>query len=167
MPELVIRHTMRCDATQYWRCVFDEEYNRRLYLDRLHFREFALLEQTDAGASIRRRVRLNPPATDLPGPVAKVVGDVSWIEEGTWTRATDRYAFRTITASLPDKTRIAGELWCEPRGEGRVERIARIDVEVKVMIVGSIIEKVIADDIRRSYDEAARFTESFVVEKGW
>jgi hypothetical protein len=167
MPEIVIRHTMRCDAAAYWKCVFDEDYNRRLYVERLGFRECTRLEQTDTGTAMRRKVRLNPPPTDLPGPVAKVVGDLSWVEEGSWDRATDRYTFRITPASLPDKTKISGELWCEARGAGQIERIARIDVEVKVMIVGALVEKRIIEDTRKSYDEAARFTEQYVKEKGW
>ncbi len=167
MPEQTMRHPMACDADAYWRCVFDEEYNTRLYLERLHFRECTLLEQHDEGDHIRRRMRLNPPPANLPGPVAKVIGDLSWVEEGTFDKKAKRYAFVITPASKPDKTRISGEIWCEPRGPNAVDRCARLEVEVKIMLVGGIIEGRVFDDTRRSYEEAARFTGQYVKEKGW
>ena len=38
MADLEIRHLMDCDTETYWKCVFDDEYNRRLY-ETLKFRE--------------------------------------------------------------------------------------------------------------------------------
>ncbi|MBK7402471.1 MAG: DUF2505 domain-containing protein [Myxococcales bacterium] len=168
MPEQEIRNSMDCSVDAYWKCVFDEEYNRRLYLEALKFREFKLLSQTDgANGSRSRKVYLNPPAADLPGPVAKVVGDLSWTEEGTWDPKTGRYKFKVTPASLPDKTRIDGEIWCEARGDKSCDRIAKAFVEVKVFMVGGIVEKRIIDDMKKSYENAARFTNQWVKEKGW
>jgi hypothetical protein len=167
MPEQEIRHPMDCDVDTYWRCVFDEEYNRRLYLEVLRFRDFKLLSQEEKADKKTRRLYLNPPAADLPGPVAKVVGDLSWHEEGSFDAKTKRYRFKVIPASLPDKTHIEGEIWCEPRGDKKCERIAKTNVEVKVFMVGGLIEKRIIDDMRKSYEAAAKFTGEYVREKGW
>jgi hypothetical protein len=166
MPEQTMRHAMACSADTYWKCVFDEEYNRRLYVDELKFRDLKTLEQEEKGDTIRRKLYLNPPPADLPGPVAKVVGDLSWVEEGTYDKKTGRYRFKVTTASMPDKTHIDGEIWCEPKGNG-VERIAKSKVEVKVFMVGGIVEKRILDDMKKSYEVAASFTDRFVKEKGW
>lgn len=168
MPDQESRNTMDCTPETYWKCVFDEEYNRRLYFDSLKFREFKQLSQTDGANGTRsRKLYLNPPPADLPAPVAKVVGDISWTEEGTYDPKTGRYKFKVTPASLPDKTHISGEIWCEPRGEKSCERIARASVEVKVFMVGGIVEKRILDDMRKSYEAAAKFTNQFVKEKGW
>ena len=167
MSELTIRHDIESDADTYWKCVWDEEYNRRLYMDVLKFRECTRLSQTDSGDTITRRIKLNPPATDLPGPIAKVVGDLSWIEEGTFDKKTGRYRVKVVTASMPDKTHIAGELWCEPRGDKRCERFAKMNIEVKVFMVGGLVEKRIMEDMKKSYDAAAKFTNEYVREKGW
>jgi hypothetical protein len=167
MPEQEIRHSMECDVDAYWKCVFDEEYNRRLYNEVLKFRDFRVISQTEEGPRRSRKIYLNPAVADLPGPIAKVVGDLSWHEEGTFDATTKRYAFQIIPASLPDKSTITGEIWCEPRGPKSVERIARLRAEVKVFMVGGLIEKRIFDDTRKSYEAAARFTSEFVREKGW
>lgn len=170
MPEHVMKHPMECDTDTYWKCVFDEEYNTRLYMDQLHFRECTLLEQKDEGDRIRRRVRLNPAPADLPGPLQKVLGDLSWVEEGTFDKKTKRYAFVITPASKPERTHISGEVWCEPigdLGDKKVNRCARLKVEVKIMLVGGLVENRVFDDTRKSYETAARFTTEFVREKGW
>jgi hypothetical protein len=140
---------------------------RRLYMDLLKFRELKRIMQEDKGDTISRKVYLNPPPADLPGPIAKVIGDLSWTEEGTWDRKTGRYKFKITTGSMPDKTKIQGEIWCEKRGDKKVERIARTSVEVKVFMVGGLVEKRIFDDMKKSYEAAAKFTDQFVAEKGW
>ena len=110
MPEIEIRHTLECDVDTYWKCVFDDEYNRRLYMDVLKFRECKTLSNEDRGATKTRKLHLNPPPADLPAPVAKVVGDLSWDEEGTFDTKTKRYRFKVKPASMPDKTTIENEI---------------------------------------------------------
>lgn len=166
MGDHEIRHTLDCDIDTYWRCVFDEEYNRRLY-EVLKFRDFKYVAQENRGENKYRKMYLNPPPADLPAPVAKVIGDISWHEEGTWDAKTKRYKFKILPASLPDKTHINGEVWCESRGDKKCERVAKTSIEVKVMIVGGMVEKHIAADMKKSYDVAAKFTNDFVKEKGW
>ncbi len=165
--EFTIRHDIPCAIDTYWRCVWDEEYNKRLYLDVLKFRECTRLEQKETDAQITRRIKLNPPAQDLPGPVAKVLGDLSWIEDGVFDKKTGIYKVKIITASMPDKTHIGGENWCESRGDAACVRIAKMSVEVKVFMVGGIVEKRIEADTKKSYEAAAKFTAEFVKEKAW
>jgi hypothetical protein len=167
MPEIEIRHTMDCDIDTYWKCVFDEEYNRRLYIDVLKFRECKTISQNTTGDKWTRKLHLNPPPADLPGPVAKVIGDLSWDEEGSFDPKTKRYRFKVRPASMPDKTTIEGEIWCEARGDKKCERIAKTNIEVKIFMVGGIVEKRIEADMRKSYDAASKFTGEFVKEKGW
>jgi Protein of unknown function (DUF2505) len=167
MAEQLIRHVVACDTDTYFKCVFDEEYNRRLYLDVLKFRELKPLSQEDKPDTITRKLYLNPAKMDLPGPIAKVVGDLSWVEEGTYDKKTKRYRFKVTPGSNAEKTRIEGEIWCEDRGPKKVERVAKAIVEVKIFMVGGLIEKRILDDMKKSYDAAAKFTDEFVKEKGW
>src|SRR5262245_11388621 len=141
MSDHVFRHNLDCDSATYWKCVFDPEYNRRLYLEVLKFREFKVLEQKEDDRTIKRRIYLNPPAQDLPGPIAKVVGDLSWVEEGTYEKATHKYTFKIIPASQAEKSNIHGEVHTEDRGPKKAERIAKNHIEVKIFMIGGLIEK--------------------------
>jgi hypothetical protein len=67
---------------------------------------------------------------------------------------------------MAEKTKNFGELYCEIVGDKRIARVAKITVEVKVFMIGSMIEEKIVTDLRSSYDAAAKFTREFLKEKG-
>jgi hypothetical protein len=165
--DLEFKHELDCEGSTYWeKCVLTEEFNRRLYGEILKFPKFELVEQKEDGDLVRRKVRIEPPLTGLPGPAKKVIGDrMSYLEEGTYDRKSGRYTFKVTPSTMPDKVKTAGEIWCEAIGEKKCRRIAKIHIEVKVFMVGGMIEDKIAADLRKSYDAAASFTNTYVREK--
>lgn len=168
MPEITIRHEYDCDEDTFWeKCVFDDEYNKKLYLEALKFPGYAVLENKDLGDKRTRKVRIDPPLGNLPGPLKKLFGDkLQYVEDGTFDKKTRRYTFTVTPSTLAEKTKTSGQLWCEKAGEKKVVRIAQIKVEVKVMLVGGMVEDRILQDLRHSYEEAARFTNEYLRAKG-
>jgi hypothetical protein len=57
-------------------------------------------------------------------------------------------------------------MWVEPRGDKKVERVVEVDSTVKVFGVGGMIEKLIENATRQSYDQAAAFTNQWIASKG-
>jgi hypothetical protein len=168
MPEITLRHEFDCDEETYWeKITFDPEFNRRLYLEVLRFPGYDLLEQKDDDDKRTRRVRIDPPLGNLPGPVKKAIGDkFSYVEEGTFDKTTRRYRFKITPSTMADKTKNFGELWVEKMGDKKIARVARVTVEVKVFMVGGMVEEKISHDLKHSYEEAAKFTREFLKEKG-
>jgi hypothetical protein len=104
----------------------------------------------------------------MPGPIKKAIGDsFGYLEEGTFDRKEKRYSFRTIPAAFPDKVKIQGTMRCETLGPKRIARISEIQVDVKVFMIGGMIEERIVTDIKHSYAKAAEFTNAWVKEKGY
>ena len=169
MATVTLRHEFDCTEDTFWdEVVFGEEFNRRLYLDVLKFPGFKLLELRDEGTKRHRRVHIDPPLGNVPAPVKKVVGErLSYIETGTFDRATMRYPFVITPSTMADKTKTSGELHTEVLGDKKIARIARIDVEVKVFMIGKLVEDKILGDLKLSYDAAATFTREFLKEKGY
>jgi hypothetical protein len=169
MPDITIRHELDCDEETYFeKCFFDADYNRRLFLEELKFPGLKVIAQKDEGGVVRRTLEVDPPVTGLPGPVKKVVGDsFTYTEDGTYDRATKRYTFTITTKALGEKARTSGEVWCEKLGDKKVARVAKVQVQVKVFMVGSLIEDRIMTDMKASYAKAAEFTNRFVREKGY
>jgi len=167
MPEITLRHAFDVDEDTFWeKCVFDDDFNRRMYLEVLKFPAWRSMENVDGEAKRTRKVYIEPPLGDVPAPVKKVLGDkLSYVEEGTFDKKTKRYAFKVVPSSLPDKTKNVGEMWCEKKGDKAIERVAKITVEVKVFMVGGMIEERILNDIRTSYDRSAEFTRQYIKEK--
>jgi hypothetical protein len=169
MADITLRHEIACDEDTYWtKCVFNEEYNRRLFRDELAFPGFEVLEERDLGDTVHRKLRIDPPVAGLPGPLKKAIGDrLSYIEDGTFDKAAKRYRCTINPSSLGDKSKISADLRTEPLGDKRILRVVTVHIEVKVFAVGGLIEQKIADDLRASYDASARFTDAFVREKGF
>jgi len=163
-----IQHDFDCDETALWQVFFfDDEYNRRLYLDTLRFPVWKVLEQKVTEAALERRVEIHPVVENLPGPLKALVGDrFHYIEEGRLDRKTNRYAFRVLPSTLADKTHISGEMYPERLGETRCRRVIDFKVDVKVMIVGKLAEQKTIQDTQTNYDRAAVFTRTYLKEKG-
>ncbi len=168
MASVTLKHELGCSAETYLeKCVFSEEFNRRLHVDILKFPAFKLLEQSMEGAVWKRRAQIDPPTTGVPGPLKKVIGDkLSYIEEGEYDTKTKLYRFKVISSTMPDKTKISGELHCDNNGDKKCTRIAKLDVEVKVFMIGGLAEDKILGDIKQSYEASSKFVDEYVKEKG-
>jgi hypothetical protein len=167
MIERELRHTVHGDADAYWRCVFDDEFNQRLYVDVMRFREFKMLRVEETDDVIARSLYFYPPSVPMPKPVEKILGDMSWVEEGTYDRRARRLRVRYVTARMADKISIEGDMWCEPAGDRAVERVAAMRVDAKLFVVGPLVQKAIVADLNKNLATIAEFTSDFIREKGW
>ncbi len=163
---LQMDHEYRCGVGTFWeKMFFDEEYNRRLFLDGLHYKFFEQLELTDRPDSILRRVK-GCPKSDIPAAVQKVLADLSYTEELVWDKATKKARFKNFPATMANKIRIEGTLWAEPSGEGRCRRKVDMELEAKIFGIGGLIEKVAAGAFRENFEAAAHWTNRWLAEKG-
>lgn len=167
MATFTCRDEFDCDEHTFWYdCTFSEEFCKRLYFDVLKFPGWKLLEQKDEGGILTRRVHIDPPLVGLPGPVIKAVGDkFSYTEEGRFDSKANRYTFSVKPSTAAEKSRTTGELWTEKLGDNRCVRYAKVDVEVKVFMIGSLIEEKVLGDLKKSYDATARFIGQYLKEK--
>ena len=163
MATATIQHDFDCGEAALWQVFFfDDEYNRRLYLDTLKFPVWKVLDQKVTDAALERRVEIHPVVENLPGPLKALVGDrFHYIEQGRLDRKTNRYTFRALPSTLAEKTQIAGEMYPERLGETRCRRVIDLKVDIKVMIVGRLAEQKSIDDTRANYDKAAVFTRAY------
>ena len=172
MPVLTLRHEIHCDEDTYWdKCVFDPEYNRRLFFDELKFKSFEVVEQKEVGDKILRKVKAEPQTGNLPGPIKKAIGDsFGYTEDATFARKAKVFTFKTTPGGFPDKVKIHGTMRCErlgAEGDKKVTRITEVHVDVKVFMIGGLIEDRIVADLKSSYAKAADFTNAWVKEKGY
>lgn len=168
MPTVEFRHEIDCDEdTYWWKICFDEAFNKAMYVEDMKFPDWALLEQKQDDAKLTRKVRVEPETGNLPGPVRKVLGDrLKYTEDGTFDKKTRRYTFKVVPSTLAEKTKVAGEMWVEKLSDEKIRRLCRISVEVKVMFVGGLVEDKILDDLRKSYERGAVFTNAYIKAHG-
>jgi len=148
----------------YGEMYFDEAFNTKM---RAAVRlECELLQLKREGSRITRSVRVEPQDREIPGPVAKVLGQTHfvYVEELEMDLATGEGTFRTIPSMLADKVITAGRLRFLDEG-GNARRIVEGTVDVRIFGVGSVIEHFICSDVEKSYAEAAAFTRRYVAER--
>lgn len=168
MPEITLRHEINTDEDTYWaKCVFDAAFNTSLYVEALQFPVWKVLDSKEDDARLWRKVQVDPPVGNMPGPVKKVIGDrLSYVEEGTFDKKTKRYSFKVVPSTMADKTKVAGEMWVEKLGDKKITRVARINVEVKVFMIGGMVEERILSDLRSSYEKGTSFTNDYIAKNG-
>lgn len=163
-----ISHPMNADADTYWNKIFfDKEYNDRLFKDHLRFSKFNVLElRKEPDGTVHKRVDCNP-GIELPGAVKRVIGDLSgYLEEGVFDPISKRYRANITPGAAADKIRTLIEIFVEPKGPGRSERVVQVDNEVKIFGVGRVAEKFLEQQLRTTYGAAAEFTNRWIAEKG-
>ncbi len=169
MPSFRLEHEFQCGEDTFWEKVFfDEEYNRRLFHDELHFPAWRELEKKDEGPRVLRLVRAQPPLGDLPGALKAVVGDgVGYEERGVYDRSTHSYDAKVQPNRLADKVTVTVTMKTERLDDHRCKRLVTGTVTARIAFVGGILEQRMISDLSRSYVKSADFTNRFLAEKGW
>ena len=164
MTHIAFRHPLQCTEETYWtHCIFQEEYNRQLYLEQLRFPAYETLERKEDAEFLFQRVRITPLLPPLPGPVKKLIGEhLNYVEEGTFNKAKKQYSFTIIPSVLAQKLSFSGLLYCISEGEKKCVRTIEIDVNVQLFGIGRLIEELLLQELRKSYDISQRFTDAYV-----
>jgi hypothetical protein len=165
--EFEIRHRFQTNVDGFWKDVFfDNAFNQNLYLEVLGFRTYEVVdEQHRSDGTVCRTVYYDP-AAEVPSVARKILGDkTGYTEKGEFDPKTKRWRFEVIPEMARDKIRMRGEFWVEALGANSVERIARHDIEVSILGVGRMVEKLIQQQMRESYDQAAAFTARYLAER--
>ena len=162
-----IRHTVDTDVDSFWEMFFAEDYNEAMFTGALNFSVYRVLSLTrEDDGSVARRTE-NAPPLELPPAVKRVLGDMStYIEEGRFNASSKRWTADVKPSTMADKIRTHVEVWCEPRGDKRCERIAEVETTVKVFGIGKVMEKIIEQQTRQAYDQSAVFTNKWIADKG-
>ena len=168
MKERRIEHVYDCSAEVFWTKIFlDEEYNRKLFLDELHYSDWKVLRSEERGNEVHRVIECTPALpSDLPSPLKRLLGDgLGYEEHGVLDRAKQRYRVDVKPKSLASKMTITGELTTQPLSEKSCRRIYVPKVEARVLGVGGMIEQRLLDDIEKSYNKSAVFTNRWIAER--
>jgi hypothetical protein len=163
-----IKHSIDTDVDSFWgKLFFDPEFNRTLFLDHLGFTHYKVLEErTDADGVIHRRIDCTP-KVELPAAARKIFGDsVGFIEEGRFDPKQRKYFVQVQPRMAGEKIKTTSEIWAEPLGDKRCERVVVTDNTVKVFGLGTLIEGFIEQQTRDMYARAAEFTNRWIKEKG-
>jgi hypothetical protein len=158
-----VEHTFRgITLAEYERLYFDEDFNAALCAKVRLSRQVKKNERTDS--SVSRIVKVGPDR-EIPKPVAKVLGvdRIEYEEHIDYRFGSFRGRWQTIPMVLPNKVKSEGT-FAFTEVPGGVRRLVDGDIDVRILGIGSVIEKFIVSDVERSYEDAARFTQGYIDE---
>ncbi len=158
MANIKITHEINCNEETFWKLFFDKEFNEKLYKEGLGFPEWATEEHTETDAEIRRRTRGRPKLKNVPGPVAKVLGDsFGYVENGSMNKAEKVWRWKLTPSTLADKMKQEGQLRVEKLGDDKVRRHVEMVVEAKVFAIGGLLESTAEKSLREGWEDSAKF----------
>jgi hypothetical protein len=163
-----IKHTIETDAETYLgKLLFDAEFNRSLFLDYLGFTTWRIVEDNIDPDGTRHRKVESTPKVELPAAARKIFGDsVGYTEVGRWDPKDKKYYVQVFPNVAGDKIKTTSEVWVEPTGDKRCERVVSVDNSVKVFGIGGLIEGIVEQQTRDLYAKAAEYTNRWIREKG-
>jgi hypothetical protein len=114
-----------------------------------------VLERTRDGAASRERVRVSP-RRELPMLAQKALGAArfSYVQIVDGNDDTMTTTWKVVSDLIADKVMCSGTSKVLPTDTG-CERIIEGEIKVAIPLVGGTIEKVVFEQIEKSYDRAA------------
>ncbi len=154
-------HEFDTDVKTYWKIFLAADFNKDMFAE-LKMRSYEVLEQTDDGKTFHRKQSAEP-STPIPGFLQSIVKSTGYTEIDDLDWATNVMKIKIETAMFKDKFNMHGDYSVQPIGDGkRVRREFRGEVKVAIMLIGGKIEKYMMEQMRDSYEIAARVTRKWI-----
>lgn len=155
MVKLELVHEIACPKEAFWPSFFDAELSKRLFVEGLGFREWAVTSQTEDATSIHRAVSVEPTVA-LPGPLVKLLGTkFRYVEEGVFDKATETFRWKLVPSTMADKVRVEGVLHATAAGDEKTTRRVELTIEAKVLMVGKLVEETFAKQLDEGWTKGA------------
>lgn len=157
-----------CSPDAFWQLFLDEKYMRALFMEALEFKDFSVLELSDAGRKIRAVPKLK-----LPAVIDKLVGDTfAYEEHGTLDRAKNLWTWRMVQPakldpkSKPKKDMVStrGTIRIEPTGDGQCRRTDEVVIEAHIFGLGGVIESTVEKEVRASWAKEFAFLRKWLTQ---
>jgi hypothetical protein len=157
MKKVTESWSLGCSAERFWQVFFDADTSRSLYLDGLGFKQYRVLSDDPAA----RRLYLSP-KLNLPGPVAKLIGDsFAYEQHGAFDRAIGRFTWKMVQpgdkAGKPGMVSSSGWIQVVDAGPGKCTRTDEVTVQAHVFGLGGMIESSVETELRSSWAKELAF----------
>jgi hypothetical protein len=157
MRMFTITQDIESDVAHHWQLFLDDVYNREQFLEGLRYPSYELVERSETDARIQRTIKVTP-RLELPGPVAKLLGDgFGYTEVGIFDKQT--LVWTAVMTPNMSGGKLRGEVVvrAERTGERRCRRICDAVVEAKVFAIGGLIESSLENTMRTGWAAAAAY----------
>ncbi len=167
MPTFTMTHEIDCDEDTFWKLFVDKEFNEALYKVGLEFPEWKIEEQTETDTEIKRRTKGRPKMKNVPGPVAKILGDsFGYVETGAMNKANRVWKYTLTPSTMAEKIKQEGVVRIQKVGDKKVKRVVDLTIEAKIFGIGGMVESTTEKQLRDGWNDSAVFMNKWIKEKG-
>jgi hypothetical protein len=154
-------HEFDIDTANYWKIFLAPDFNQDMFTE-LKMKEWKVLKQEDDGKHFHREQQCEP-STPVPSFLQSVVKSTGYTEIDDLDWATNIMHIKIETAMFKDRFRMEGDYIVTPIDGGkRCKREFKGEVKVSMPLIGGRIEKFMMEQLRDSYDIAARVTRRWI-----
>lgn len=161
MGSFQMKHEMDMSAEKFWELFFNNDLQKDIFLKCLGFPKWEVVEFKDGEKEIIRVTKAQP-KMEVPGAVAKLIGDgFGYTENGSFDKAAKVYKYKITPSTMADKIKNEGSVRVEAKGDKCV-RVVDIIMECKIFGIGGMIEKTFEKQTRDGWEESAKFLNDHV-----
>jgi hypothetical protein len=154
-------HEFDTDVKSYWKIFLSPDFNKDMFGE-LKMKKYEVIKQEDDGKKFHR-VQTLEPTTPIPGFLQSIVKSTGYTEFDDLDWSTNVMKVKIETAMFKDKFHMSGDYSVQPLGDGkRCKREFRGEVKVSMPLIGGKIEKYMMEQMRDSYEIAARVTRRWI-----
>ena len=154
-------HEFDTDPDSYWKLFLSPEFSNDMFAE-LKMKKYEVLEQTDDGKHFHRKQSCEP-STPIPGFLQSVVKSTGYTEIDDMDWGTNTMHIKIETAMFKDRFSMHGDYIVTALDGGkRCRREFKGEVKVSVPLIGGKVEKFMMEQLRDSYDIAARVTRRWI-----
>ncbi len=162
MQRFELRHFYPHPRAAVWAEVFSEAYQLASGVDDKLTRE--IVEEREVAGELRRRIRITH-REEMPAFIQRWTGPhLRYVIVQRGRAGETAFDWHVEPMALRDKISVKGSYALED-APGGCERVVKVSISAKVFGVGGKIEQGIAKDLRKSYEDSARFAATWLQEK--
>ena len=133
-------HLIRCDVDAFWANFLDAEAHHRIFTFELGYPSYRITDSTEQGGAVRRRVEITP-KLNMPHAIQKVIGErFSYVELGELDRGVYHFKLLPPSGFRGDRATAEGSMRAEATPEGFTHRIVELNIEVRMLGLGGMLE---------------------------
>ncbi len=154
-------HEFDIDPAGYWKIFLSPEFNKEMFGE-LKMKEYKVEKLEDDGKRMHRVQKLEP-STPIPGFLQSVVKSTGYTEVDDLDYSKNVMHVKIETQMFKDRFHMEGDYIVSPLDGGkRCRREFKGEVKVAMPLIGGRVEKYMMEQLRDSYDIAARVTRRWI-----
>jgi hypothetical protein len=151
---IVSEHVYDCSPEVFWAHHLDEESRRAKEIEGCGAVSFGFLSKGREGDAVVVHAEMVE-AADAPAPVRRIFGETTRVEETLrWVEGSNTATVAYRPDTMSDRVRMSGRLTTEPLADGRCKVVLDVDVSVKLLGVGGMVERLLAKQLPLRQEKA-------------